>query len=614
MKLTGILFFLCSFWQVFGQENVVSVVDGYVLSKETEEPIPYAKIYNKSAKNGTISNTDGYFRLQIQGTNDSIYITQIGYKKESFQVLSDQKFYTIYLEENVQELGEVIARPSDNSYLFEQINQCKKNATTPRVQSKAYYELKSFLDTTQIELVEGYYNLELGGYDIKSLDIKAGRMALQPYQSSLFTSQESSRALTMQQLTKSSDYFPSTPFDLSKRDAKKHFYLSVERKYVDEVGDSIYVIYYTPKDTSGYFFEGKAWVDITNFKVEKITMNCERCKTHPFLPMVPDSIANVSLAITKSFVKMGDQQVLNHVDFTYGIDYVSFSSKNNEPFSTNWRETSEETKYSIHTSAVLYAYSFDQSFSLPEFDFPSNAGDYRKLNALPYNRFFWENNNEYDLNDLRSRNEQFFSSPNSINNLKFFQAQSYSYGAFGGAPKDRDSSLKKRGLFEHPYVQWSGKRIFLREMIADSTTAQILGDIKSRQYNLEVKIFADFNRYNDSSNVLTATIMDPYSTYYYLSMDVYANCFINMYFDLCEIQRRQLESEFAAETLSVETYNEIYDRFTMSSEKQRALFLKEVERGTNRREMEKWNAYIKEQLGIDSIALFRLYQEDPTTN
>jgi hypothetical protein len=44
-------------------------------------------------------------------------------------------------------------------------------------------------------------------------------------------------------------------------------------------------------------------------------------------------------------------------------------------------------------------------------------------------------------------------------------------------------------------------------------------------------------------------------------------------------------------------------------EAKQAQFLKEVERGTNRKALEKWNQLVFDELKIDNITLFGLYTE-----
>lgn len=585
MKFALLLLFIISGSFAFAQETNWIEIEGKVLSEETNEALPYLRIYNTTTKKGTISNEDGYFRISISSFSDSVRITELGYTTQILALQPEITYYIVYLELAEVALEEVLITPKDDSYLFEMIRKCKKNESSGSRTAKAYYELKSYQDSSQIELVEGFYNAELNGSDVTDLNLKAGRLALQPYENRMFTSLASSRAITQLKLTDENDYFPKTPVSAPKREAEKQFYLTLDYSYLDEKEDSIYVIHYGPKKGSEDCFSGDLWMNITDFQLEKITMNCSNCSLHPFLPLFPfDSISNVDLSITKSFIPVDGKMLFNNVHFSYSVDYKSRTGQEEELF------------YSIKTNAILYAYDFKNAFTLPKFTLLSNIDDYRKINSFPYNDFFWKFNDEYRLNDSENRNEQFFSNPESVTNATFFK------------PKDEEgfTGNKKRGFFEHPYVHWSTNRIVLKEMIADSTTLASIGGIKAEMYHLDVKVFADFDSYADSTVLLTETIIDPYATYYYLPIDNTGNCFVNMYFDLCEIERRKWVATLNPTELTASQYEEKYAEFKTRLGKQQQLFLKETERGTNRKQFEKWNALIKEELQIDNIDLFGL--------
>jgi hypothetical protein len=566
---------------IFGQRNSGYEIEGKIVSKLTGEPIPYANIYNKTLQKGTISNSDGYFRIGINNSSDSVFVTSVGYKKQLIRLSDNYTFYPIFLEESIRELKEVTVKPGDNSYLFDLLNNCRKKASDSKANAKAYYELKSFKDEKQVELVEGFYNVGISGYDVSKIDLKAGRLALQPYNDRFFGSHESSRALTMMKLFDKSSYFPNSPLDLSKKEAKKSFYLILDSKYLNNEKDSVYIIDYVPKDSSGNFFEGKIWVNKTRNTVLKITLNCSHCQVHPFLPLFPfDSIANVNFTITKTFSEQEKQMLFNHIDFTYVIDYKSRMGKENE------------LNYSIKTNAVLYVYDFKHTFTLPTFEFADNAtGDYRKINALPYNDFFWNNNDEYRLNDDKNSNELFFKDTSSLTTKTIFSS---------------DSPFKK-GLFEHPYIHWSKNRILFREALIDTLLTSPKGSPKTEMYNFDVKIFMDVNTYNDSTNILTATIFDPFESYYHLPIDNVTQCFINLFFDLCEIERRKLEMQLRRiNAVSPTVILAIYRDFLKNAESQKSTFLKEIDRGTNQKGLLKWNAYVYKELGIDNLKIFGL--------
>ena len=159
MKTT--LFMICLSlslnYQLLGQNH--REIEGVLLSKETNEPVQFANIYNLSLQKGTLSNTDGYFRIIVDDVLDTILITCIGFKEKQLKLIQYESRYEVILEENSYLLNEVTIIPKDNSYLFDLIHKCRKTASSRDSKSKAYYELKSYKDEEQIELVEGYYNI-----------------------------------------------------------------------------------------------------------------------------------------------------------------------------------------------------------------------------------------------------------------------------------------------------------------------------------------------------------------------------------------------------------------------------------------------------------------------
>jgi hypothetical protein len=559
-----------------------STLEGRVLNKETQEPIAYANIYNKTFQVGTISNIDGYFRISVNSPSDLIFITIIGFKKQTLLQEDKILFYTIYLEESVQLLNEVRIVAPDNSYLFKLLDECKNIASKTDIMAKAYYELKSFVNDKQIELVEGFYNADIQGSDLTALNMKAARFALKRYGNRLFTSQESSKAFTMIKLFRHNSYFPENPLELSRYKMKKYFYLELNKKYRNDDLDSIYVIGFRPKDSSGIFFNGQIWINPLKKHIIKITVNCSKCRIHPFLPLfATDSLTDVEISVTKTFKEFNDEIFLNHIDFTYHFDYRSRRKENNY-------------SYSITTNAILYAYDFDNLFTIPKFEFANeNMRDYNKINAMPYNNFFWEKNDELRLNDDKNQNQQFFSENEANSNRTLFAG----------------NASTKTSIFECPFIPWSYKRILLREFVADSLKNLAQSYLKSDQYNLSVKIFMDINSYADSTNILTATIFDPWDSYYHLSMDNSTICFINIYFDLYEIERRKFVKDLEISDKSNETVQKLYGDLLLRVEKQKDQYLKEVERGTKPEEMVKWNKYVVKNLNIDNMKLFSPYKD-----
>jgi hypothetical protein len=565
----------------FGQN--VYEIEGKIIIKQTNLPVPYANIYNSSLKKGTISNVDGYFRIAVGSIDDTIRISTIGLKEQFLQLKANENFYLVKLEENVLMLKEVIVKPKDISYLLDLIDDSKKNRSSTPQKSKAVYELKSFVDKKQIELVEGYYNVDLMGYELNKLDLKAGRSALKPYKNRLYASLESSRALILLNLFEENDFFPTNPLELSKKNVKKNFYISLENKYLDEASDSIYVINYKPKDTTGRFFEGTIWINKTKKLLTKITLNSKNATIHPFTALFhSDKISKVSFTITQTFKLVNNLALFNHTDFVYEIDYLSRIGK------------TEQQNYQVKTNAILYVYDYETAFFQPLFTFKGNGiGDYRKINAMPYNDFFWTTNDEYRLNDSLNTNAQFFADRYALNSKSLFKSNTFS----------------KKGILEHPFMPWSKSRIKFREMLPDTTIINASKNIISLQYNLAVKIFMDINTYKDSTHYLTATIFDPYESYFFLPMDKKTNCFVNIFFDLCEIKRRELQKQLNARNISPTQALAMYQKCISELEILKNEYLKDVQRGTEEKKMIKYNLIVFNELNINNLELFKPFEK-----
>lgn len=85
-------------------------VQGYVLDKETNEPVRYANISIKNTATGTTTDNNGYFEIITKNTDASIIISHINYHKQTVlmndALLSDG--FTIYLEPKAVQITDVV--------------------------------------------------------------------------------------------------------------------------------------------------------------------------------------------------------------------------------------------------------------------------------------------------------------------------------------------------------------------------------------------------------------------------------------------------------------------------------------------------------------------------
>ncbi|MEN9440963.1 MAG: hypothetical protein RLZ33_1040 [Bacteroidota bacterium] len=563
-------------------------IAGQLLTADSLTFIPYVSIKNLTLKQATISNEEGYFQLPVFDENDSIVIASFEYETVRFKVENLNTFFLIYLEPKTKKLDAVTVRPQNQDPLIKLLLSVKNTPQTTTQTAKSYFYLRTYQDTNQIELIEGYYNLTYKGYDITDINLKAGRLGLTAVNDRYFSSHNSVKAIVEMKLLQESDLFMFTPLTINRKKIGEQFHLQLQDRFADENGDSIAVIRYTPKFEDSENFSGTIWLNESQRTAMKIVMECENCKKHPFKPIFPltDSIANINLRITKTFQDQRGRSTFEHVDLAYSLDY--FSRKN----------TDHARNYSISSNAVLFVYDAKHPFVLPYFDIDADLSDYLKINAFTYNPFFWNTKNEFSMNQQEIENQRYFSSPTTLTNSDFFKT-------FNNDTLRNSNLIRKKGISESQFVHWSPDRIVWRDLQKDSLSLNATSAIIANRYNLEVQFYFDWNNYQDSVNVLTDVIFDPYKSYYHLPIDAYTTCFINMYFDLCEIQRRELQKKFNhLNKKNVSAYFECFYAFQTIAEKERQRFLLEIDRGTNERNLLKWNRYIYEQLNINNVQIF----------
>ncbi len=99
----------------------------------------------------------------------------------------------------------------------------------------------------------------------------------------------------------------------------------------------------------------------------------------------------------------------------------------------------------------------------------------------------------------------------------------------------------KHGQFVKPsYIL--GNRQYRIEVLLDAAKDQKAYFIEYK-YELNAQIYLDINKVKDSTQVVTATYYDSFISFYNLSINNNVHAFINIYFDLVEIERLKLQDQ-----------------------------------------------------------------------
>lgn len=570
-------------------------IKGQLIDQSSKASLAYAHIYNLRTKVGSVTDEDGYFGFEGNALGDTLSVSFIGYISRIMVIDSKQEL-KIELQENIQQLEELTLEYDNSDYLYQLIQACIKNKSKVKAEGKAYYELHSFKAGKQVELVESFYNASIKGYDLESLKMKAGRLGIQTGENGgTLVSLESSKAILKLNLIEDADNFYENPFQLSYRQLKKWYDLNVFKAYTSN-SEEMLVVRFSPKTEDLNLFDGLVWINKTTKQIHKISLECEDCRIHPFLVNSNHErhIDQLNLKIIKTFEPQKGNMILNHVDFTYSMQYLS-----------------RMIKMKTTTKVLVDIYNFKERFNLPKynrFDEPRHDQDYREIAEAPYNTFFWDKHNEFSVFDKGEENKDFLNHPNTI------QGEEYLHKL----------TLGERGeseFFEHPSFTWSKKRLRFAEVRKDDTThmgqpietpkyyGPYNGQFKSDMYQFYGKIYLDRNEYQGQVDIVLESIFDSSRSFYKLPIDWKVQVFVNMYFDLVEIEKRKLEQLITASDQSIQTINLLYEQSEIRLSATHKLYIKEMRRGDDRAAMEKWSALIYSKLKINNIEVFQHEEE-----
>lgn len=567
-----------------------TIITGVVRDAQTGEALPYSSIAVKSTAKGTIANADGIFSLPSNLHGDTLVFSYLGFERMEIPAKELIRIKEIMLKRKEILLQEIVVHSNDD-YLYEILNQCRKNLLKNRDEnvSKVYYGIGTQTKDHPVELLECYYNGYLNGISVNGLSLKNGRIGLAEMDKRYFLTLNSSKGISRMSLICKMDDYPSLPLQMTKREAKKLFRLS------PGPGDNETVhIVFSPKTDSLTQFSGDLWIDKKSHTLLKSDLQIVNTQKHPFLPIFPaDSICSLDLNISHTFEKEGLTTRLDHINFNYRITYKSVRD-------TPTVAVPSVIKRDLMTSGIIYFYDYRDPFILPYFEYDNDFDDYRKIAIIPYNDFFWDNNNTLVLTSAQKANLGFFANEGCLVNY-----WDDNYGNDFLRIRQSDSTVSS--FYEYNYYFWSpDKRIMINRKLNQNMIypqEKINNSILSNLYNLNVQFLLDITQKEGAFDFKSYTVFDAAKTFYHLEEDAGTKAFLNIFFDLCEIERRRMENQLISSGNTIQKIDSIYTEAVKRKDEITKQYLKEVQLGKAKNFLSKWNDYVIENLGIDNLKL-----------
>lgn len=594
------------------------IISGKIIDSYTSQALEFCNVYKLETGKGSISNEEGSFEIEVSSLTDLINFSYLGYETISLKAEDVIRLKIIELVPNTIVLQEFTVFAEDD-YLYEVILKCQKQfKRNQRIHlAKAYYGIQTESNNQPLELLECYYNAESSGQQIKTLNFKAGRTGLAKGDNGYFQSYNTAKAISKLPILYKSDYYPGNPLQYSKAKMKKLYRLE---SYI--VDSNMMFIKFYPKQQINELFSGEIWLDKTTYNIFKIELLAENTDKYPFeAKHKHHSISDVSLKISNTYTINSGFMVIAYINFEYAFRYHSKWGYQDNLTSNQRRDIIRNIK----SKGIITLYDYEQGFIIPYFSYPDNLyyGDYFRIEFTPYNAIFWSENNQILLSKNQKENLGFFAENGKLTN--YWDVDDGFSTIKELHPLSENSEINS--FFGFQYIYWNPeKRLVpkLNQTESDiekvqkqdytnketqvnlnkvSNGSSLTNTFKRDLYNLKSQLFLDVTRIGDSLYCKTYTVFDTYNSFYALEKHPATNAFINIFFDICEIERRKLESNLLLHTNTIEVIDSIYFRANESMADITNRYFNEVETGRNQIKMKKWNEYVYENLGIDNLQL-----------
>ena len=554
------------------------VLQARIVEEGSGTPLPFVTIFNKTQFNGTASNPDGFFVLPNNQLGDTIVVAFLGYQ-EKLLVVTAVMSDVITLSRQSAILGEIVVT-AESDYLYDLVLQVRNQKRTKTKTSKTYFFLETLLYNEPIEIIEAYYNGAYSDHGIDILKIKKGRIGLKPINGRYYRSTESSSLFSLHDVYAKSYLFPESPLAMKIKELKKNYILSLNYTFNADQSE-VYVIDIVPRNERKDLFGSTVWIDRTNHRLVKVSLRIKNASLHPFIPIGLNTIEQVDMEINKTYETIHGEQFINTIDFNYNIAYVDTIGN----------------KVKATTRAFTKAYDYQNQFRLPWFEFtPHLHEDYRNMTMVPYDSMFWQRTTEFRFYDRLSEIEDFIAE-HKIENQVIHR-------------KTRKDSMHAQLQFA--YIPWDTIRFTMRqageEVIANSMRTRPF-DVD--RYHLNIKLYMDINVVKDTFLAQLYSVLDPVNSFYHFLITDENLAFMNMWFDLMEIEKRAFVTELSAlHQPNEDIVERLYQKHLRQFEESRKQLVADVNRGDHWINMSKWNDYIQQALGVNNLKWFHLQEPE----
>lgn len=358
-------------------------IQGIIVDRATNRPLPFVNIYTTDLKRGTISNTDGRYILKIDDENAILIFSCIGYKTQSVSAGKLKMPSVIIMEGISTKLKEItVTEKNKSNYALEMILKARQKilGSKNNIQwGKVMYRQKSRIDKDYTEFYEKFYDINYSLDGIKQMEMTQGRYAIRNnFNRSKFLYHYNYSDLSKKfSITGDNGNFFITPFQSGQ---VKYFNLKVVSTSM-LYGREVVEIEFTSK-VNKPALEGSVFIDLQCFDLLKLNARV----AHKDLKMASleknygDKIHHFSITYSISFRPDTDSTlVLNQLEIDINYNHLKKNQFNSR----------------VNTNILLFLYDNELN---NRFDFTDTQTDTERLSDLQkikkstYDPQFWLDN------------------------------------------------------------------------------------------------------------------------------------------------------------------------------------------------------------------------------
>ncbi len=515
---------------------------------------------------GTITNAEGWFSLPVRGGADSIRVSYVGYATVKLALAQHLDGKEILLKRVATQLAEVTILPDEDLHA-RVVAASTWLRRVPSARAKAFYQLETHSDEQPVELLQACYTAHYRGGALEKLTLKQGRIGIAAKADRYFINHNTGGALLLFQPLWPNKRFPESPLAFtSARALRKRYH--AERIARADGPNGMDHIRLTPKDGSSMAFTLDLWLDRGAAGVRAFELACVACSPHPFEPLLPDGRID---AIDLRYRQTWDEErgrLPELIELDYTVDYAG------PGFQDRFR-----------TTAILHAYERDAEF-VPVL-FPERKGlkEYPSIAWTPYDSTFWSEQALPIPTERQARDHAFIMAHDVARNDWY-----------------RDLSNRHFHL-RSAYLPWSDTTRLDSTCLAGTPRVVQRGSGRIPEIHYATHLYLDLDTTAGTLRHRSISVFDCGDSWNMFPWSLTTKVLVNIFFDLAEIERRNMETRLRQPGVTLEQARQIHKEHTARMRQQQARFARAVASGEIY--MIDWNRQVRAALGINNLDLLK---------